>query len=125
MMEETLSNENSEEHSITPLPPNDATPTAVAVADADADTRRDWDKLKSMLSFQLKQVLLEYPEVEITSEEQNASLGETYLELVKRLDEGPNEISVIRRILEALLPPLNSHMRSGTCWCGSWVHYSN
>ncbi|KAK7853641.1 hypothetical protein CFP56_035233 [Quercus suber] len=50
--------------------------------------KHDWDKLKSMLSFQLKQVLSEYPEVKMTSEEQNASLGETYLELVKRLDEG-------------------------------------
>ncbi|XP_030934914.1 serine/threonine-protein phosphatase 4 regulatory subunit 2-B isoform X2 [Quercus lobata] len=145
MMEETPSNENSEEHSITPPPPpppppNDATPTAVAVAvadadaDADADANadhhhhentvpdpinpggvelkaeiaeeeadevkgileviastgkfwHDWDKLKSMLSFQLKQVLSEYPEAKMTSEEQNASLGETYLELVKRLDE--------------------------------------
>lgn len=47
----------------------------------------DWDKLKSMLSFQLKQVLVEYPEVKMTSEQQNASLGETYLEVVKRLDE--------------------------------------
>ena len=35
-----------------------------------------------------KKVLSEYPEVKMTSEEQNASLGETYLELVKRLDEG-------------------------------------
>ncbi|XP_050254017.1 uncharacterized protein LOC126700079 isoform X4 [Quercus robur] len=148
MMEETPSNENSEEHSITPPPPppNDATPTAVAVAVADADAGagsgadvdadanadhhhhentvpdpinpggvelkaeiaeeeadefkgileviastgkfwHDWDKLKSMLSFQLKQVLSEYPEAKMTSEEQNASLGETYLELVKRLDE--------------------------------------
>lgn len=148
-MEETPSNENSEEHSITPPPPpNDATPTAVAVADADAGAGagagagadvdadanadhhhhentvpdpinpggvelkaeiaeeeadevkgileviastgkfwHDWDKLKSMLSFQLKQVLSEYPEAKMTSEEQNASLGETYLELVKRLDE--------------------------------------
>ncbi|XP_041013096.1 serine/threonine-protein phosphatase 4 regulatory subunit 2-like isoform X2 [Juglans microcarpa x Juglans regia] len=46
-----------------------------------------WYKLKSMLSFQLKQVLLEYPESKMTSEQQNASLGETYPELVKRLDE--------------------------------------
>ena len=36
MMEETPSNENSEEHSITP-PPNDATPIAVAIAVADAN----------------------------------------------------------------------------------------
>lgn len=30
----------------------------------------------------------EYPEAKMTSEQQNASLGETYLELLKRLDEG-------------------------------------
>ena len=41
MMEETPSNENSEEHSITPPPPNDATPTAVSDADADADAGAD------------------------------------------------------------------------------------
>ena len=40
MMEETPSNENSEEHSITP-PPNDATPIAVAVAVAVADANVD------------------------------------------------------------------------------------
>lgn len=47
----------------------------------------DWDKLKSMLSFQLKQVLSEYPEAKMNPEQQNASLGETYPELLKRLDE--------------------------------------
>lgn len=47
----------------------------------------DWDKLKSMLSFQLKQVLSEYPEAKMTSEQQYASLGESYIELVNRLDE--------------------------------------
>ncbi|KAF5442392.1 hypothetical protein F2P56_035055 [Juglans regia] len=47
----------------------------------------DWYKLKSVLSFQLKQVLSEYPESKMTSEQQNASLGETYPELAKRLDE--------------------------------------
>ncbi|XP_044477879.1 serine/threonine-protein phosphatase 4 regulatory subunit 2-like [Mangifera indica] len=47
----------------------------------------DWDKLKSMLSFQLKQVLLEYPESKMTTEQQTASVGETYPELLKRLDE--------------------------------------
>lgn len=33
-------------------------------------------------------VLSEYAEAKMTTEQQNASLGETYLELVKRLDEG-------------------------------------
>ncbi|XP_039000985.1 uncharacterized protein LOC120127040 isoform X2 [Hibiscus syriacus] len=46
-----------------------------------------WDKLKSMLSSKLKLVLSEYPEAKMTVDEQNASLGETYLELVTRLDE--------------------------------------
>ncbi|KAF5930318.1 hypothetical protein HYC85_031191 [Camellia sinensis] len=47
----------------------------------------DWDKLRSLLSFRLKQVLFEYPEAKMTSEQQSAALGETYPELVKRLDE--------------------------------------
>ncbi|OMO92437.1 hypothetical protein CCACVL1_06855 [Corchorus capsularis] len=47
----------------------------------------NWDKLKSMLSFQLKLVLNEYPEAKMTTDQQNASLGETYIELVARLDE--------------------------------------
>ncbi|XP_027911391.1 serine/threonine-protein phosphatase 4 regulatory subunit 2 isoform X2 [Vigna unguiculata] len=46
-----------------------------------------WDKLKIMLSFQLKQVLSEYPEAKLTSEQQYASLGESYIELVHKLDE--------------------------------------
>ncbi|XVE72035.1 hypothetical protein DITRI_Ditri11bG0006400 [Diplodiscus trichospermus] len=67
-----------------------------------------WDKLKRMLSFQLKLVLLEYPEAKMTTEQQNASLGETYLELVTRLDEelhcfteGPP--FTLQRICEILL----------------------
>ncbi|XP_073109834.1 uncharacterized protein [Elaeis guineensis] len=50
----------------------------------------DWDMLKSLLSFRLKQVLAEYPEAQMVSgvESQQSSLsGETYPELVKRLDE--------------------------------------
>ncbi|XP_040953690.1 transcription factor GTE8 isoform X2 [Gossypium hirsutum] len=47
----------------------------------------NWDKLKSMLSFQLKLVLSEYPEAKMAIEQQNASLGETNLELVTRLNE--------------------------------------
>ncbi|GMI69013.1 hypothetical protein HRI_000570500 [Hibiscus trionum] len=68
----------------------------------------DWDKLKSMLSFQLKLVLSEYPEAKMTIDEQNASLGEIYLELVTRLDEelhcfieGPP--FTLQRICEILL----------------------
>ncbi|KAK8717680.1 hypothetical protein V6N13_044938 [Hibiscus sabdariffa] len=68
----------------------------------------NWDKLKSMLSFQLKMVLSEYPEAKMTTDEQNASLGETYLELVTRLDEelhcfieGPP--FTLQRICEILL----------------------
>ncbi|XP_010243595.1 PREDICTED: serine/threonine-protein phosphatase 4 regulatory subunit 2 isoform X3 [Nelumbo nucifera] len=47
----------------------------------------DWDVLKNLLSFQLKQVWGEYPEAEMSTDQQNSSLGETYIELVKRLDE--------------------------------------
>ncbi|XVF80766.1 hypothetical protein PTKIN_Ptkin15bG0101600 [Pterospermum kingtungense] len=68
----------------------------------------DWDKLKSMLSFQLKLVLSEYPEAKMTIDQQNASLGETYQELVTRLDEelhcfieGPP--FTLQRICEILL----------------------
>ncbi|KAG4984955.1 hypothetical protein JHK84_032880 [Glycine max] len=61
--------------------------------------RHDWDKLKSMLSFQLKQVLSEYPEARMTSEQQYASFGESYIELVNKLDEGILINSSIAKIL--------------------------
>lgn len=68
----------------------------------------DWDKLKSMLSFHLKQILSEYPEAKMTSDQQTSSLGETYPELVKRLDdalhsfiEGPP--FTLQRLSEILL----------------------
>ncbi|KAL6968432.1 hypothetical protein U1Q18_034235 [Sarracenia purpurea var. burkii] len=68
----------------------------------------DWEKLKSLLSFQLKQALSDYPEAEMSSEQQSSSLGETYPELVKRLDEallsfveGPP--FTLQRICEILL----------------------
>nr|AFK43928.1 unknown [Lotus japonicus] len=99
-----------------PVSENDAVAVAVADdADADASNHKDveqkfdvpreqvtqilqaiastgkfwheWDNLKSMLSFQLKQVLSEYPEAKVTTEEQYASLGESYFELVHKLDE--------------------------------------
>ncbi|ONI25868.1 hypothetical protein PRUPE_2G324400 [Prunus persica] len=68
----------------------------------------DWDKLKSMLSFQLKQVLSEYPEGKMADEQQIASLGETYPELVKRLDEALNSFTegppfTLQRLCEILL----------------------
>ncbi|KAK9139435.1 hypothetical protein Scep_009116 [Stephania cephalantha] len=47
----------------------------------------DWDTLKSLLSFRMKQVLAEYPESRVSIDEQNSLLGETYIELVTRLDE--------------------------------------
>lgn len=48
----------------------------------------EWEKLKSLLSSQLKQVLSEYPEVKMSIEDQKSLLGgETYEELVNRLDE--------------------------------------
>lgn len=40
-------------------------------------------------------VLSEYPEAKMTSEQQNSSLGETYSELVNRLDEGIFLIMVV------------------------------
>ncbi|XP_038904931.1 serine/threonine-protein phosphatase 4 regulatory subunit 2 [Benincasa hispida] len=67
----------------------------------------DWEKLKSMLSYQLKQVLSEYPEAKASGEQQS-TLGETFPELVKRLDEallifieGPP--FTLQRICEILL----------------------
>ncbi|KAL2329234.1 hypothetical protein Fmac_022661 [Flemingia macrophylla] len=72
----------------------------------------DWDKLKSMLLFQLKQVLSEYPEAKMTSEQQYASLGESYIELVNKLDEeltcfieGPP--FTLQRLCEILLDAKN------------------
>ncbi|XP_076948876.1 uncharacterized protein LOC143621289 [Bidens hawaiensis] len=47
----------------------------------------DWERLKSMLSRHLKQVISEYPQAKLTIEEQKISLGETHAELVKRLDD--------------------------------------
>ncbi|OAY44591.1 serine/threonine-protein phosphatase 4 regulatory subunit 2-A [Manihot esculenta] len=68
----------------------------------------DWDKLRSMISFHLKQVLSEYPEAKMTNEEQSARLGETYTELVKRLDEALHSFDegppfTLQRLCEILL----------------------
>ncbi|KAL3653787.1 hypothetical protein CASFOL_003468 [Castilleja foliolosa] len=68
----------------------------------------DWGKLRSILSYRLKQVLSEYPEAAMTSEQQTSSLGETFQELVERLDnalhsfdEGPP--FTLQRLCEILL----------------------
>ncbi|KAL5568177.1 hypothetical protein UlMin_024752 [Ulmus minor] len=68
----------------------------------------DWEKLKGILSFQLKQVLSEYPEAKMTTEQQNASLGETFPELEKRLDEALQSFDrgppfTVQRLCEILL----------------------
>ncbi|KAH8480659.1 hypothetical protein H0E87_030792 [Populus deltoides] len=64
----------------------------------------DWEKLKSVLSFQLKQVLSEYPEAKMTTKEQE----ETYQELVKKLDEALHNFEegppfTLQRLCENLL----------------------
>ncbi|XP_051143235.1 uncharacterized protein LOC127259725 isoform X2 [Andrographis paniculata] len=68
----------------------------------------DWEKLRSVLSYSLKQVLSEYPEAKMTTEQQISTLGETFEELVKRLDdalycfyEGPP--FTLQRLCEILL----------------------
>ncbi|PIN03635.1 hypothetical protein CDL12_23835 [Handroanthus impetiginosus] len=69
---------------------------------------QDWDKLKSMLSYYLKQVLSEYPETSMTSEQQTSSLGETFQELAKRLDDALHSFDegppfTLQRLCEILL----------------------
>lgn len=64
----------------------------------------DWEKLKSLLSFQLKQVLSEYPEAKMTTKEQE----ETYQDLVKKLDEALHNFEegppfTLQRLCEILL----------------------
>lgn len=73
----------------------------------------DWPMLKSLLSFRLKQVLTEYYESHIAGDigsRQNLISGETYPDLVKRLDqaldsfvEGPP--FTVQRLCEILLKP--------------------
>ncbi|KAG2239315.1 hypothetical protein Bca4012_024060 [Brassica carinata] len=69
---------------------------------------QDWEKLKGMLSWWLKKVLSEYPEAKMTDEQQKEALGETYSQLVTRLDqallsfdEGPP--FTLQRLCEILL----------------------
>ncbi|KAK4433197.1 hypothetical protein Salat_1081900 [Sesamum alatum] len=69
---------------------------------------QDWEKLRSILSYHLKQVLSEYPEAKMTIEQQIASLGETFQELVKRLDDALHSFDegppfTLQRLCEILL----------------------
>ncbi|KAG8390497.1 hypothetical protein BUALT_Bualt01G0089500 [Buddleja alternifolia] len=69
---------------------------------------QDWERLKSILSYYLRQVLSEYPEAKMTSEQQISSLGETYQELVKRLDDALHSFDegppfTLQRLCEILL----------------------
>ncbi|KAL6508226.1 hypothetical protein OROHE_021768 [Orobanche hederae] len=68
----------------------------------------DWKKLRSIMSYHIKQVCGEYPEATMTSEQQTSSLGETFEELLGRLDnalhsfdEGPP--FTLQRLCEILL----------------------
>ncbi|KAL1547348.1 serine/threonine-protein phosphatase 4 regulatory subunit 2-A-like [Salvia divinorum] len=68
----------------------------------------DWEKLRSILSFHLKQVLSEYPESNMTVEQQTSALGETFQELVKRLDDALHSFDegppfTLQRLCEILL----------------------
>ncbi|KAL8049270.1 hypothetical protein ABFX02_06G010700 [Erythranthe guttata] len=69
---------------------------------------QDWEKLKSILSYQLKQVLSEYPEAKMSGEQQRSSLQETFEELVKRLDDALRSFDdgppfTLQRLCEILL----------------------
>ncbi|KAL6909892.1 hypothetical protein ACP4OV_001551 [Aristida adscensionis] len=91
-----------------------------------ADTGKfwhDWSFLKSLLSLQLKQVwvLSEYSEAQLVNQEdgqqqQRALLGETYSELVSRLndallsfEEGPP--FTLQRLCEILLDPKGTYKK--------------
>ncbi|CAM8908787.1 unnamed protein product [Rhodiola kirilowii] len=68
----------------------------------------DWNHLRNLLSYKLKQVISEYPEASMSDEQQIFSLGETIPELVNRLDnELHNFIDgapfTLQRICEILL----------------------
>lgn len=68
----------------------------------------DWDTLKGLLSFRLKQVLADYPEAQVDRDQQSSSLGETYADLVTRLDEALSSFIegppfTLQRLCEILL----------------------
>lgn len=72
----------------------------------------EWEKLKSMLSLYLKQVLSKYPEAKMMVDQQTSALGESYVELVKRLDDALDSFAegppfTIQRLAEILLGAQN------------------
>lgn len=77
----------------------------------------DWNILKSLLSYRLKQVLAEYPEaqtVSVDGPQPSSLLGETYPELVKRLDEALSSFTegppfTLQRLCEILLNPKGTY----------------
>lgn len=80
----------------------------------------DWSFLKSLLSLQLKQVLAEYSEAQTVGQEdgqqQRSLSGETYAELVSRLndallsfEEGPP--FTLQRLCEILLDPKGTYAK--------------
>nr|GLL24446.1 serine/threonine-protein phosphatase 4 regulatory subunit 2-B [Ipomoea trifida] len=73
----------------------------------------DWDKLKSILSFHLKQVLEDYPEAKMTNELQISSLGEPFPDLAKRLDDGTSSHTFhFYSLYEFLLVLSDSHSQA-------------
>ncbi|XP_073274776.1 uncharacterized protein [Primulina huaijiensis] len=69
---------------------------------------QDWKKLKNILSYYIKQILSEYPEANMTLDQQFTSLGETFQVLVKRLDDAIRSFDegppfTLRRLCEILL----------------------
>ncbi|CAN4096690.1 unnamed protein product [Withania somnifera] len=76
----------------------------------------DWDKLKGMLSFHLKQVLSDYPEAKMTIEQQQSCLGESLPELAIRLDDALNSFAegppfTLQRLCEILLDARNIYSK--------------
>nr|XP_033513526.1 uncharacterized protein LOC104102062 isoform X5 [Nicotiana tomentosiformis] len=72
---------------------DDEVKSVIEVMAANGKYWHDWDKLKGMLSFHLKQVLSDYPEAKMTTEQQQSCLGESFPELVKRLDDALNSFA--------------------------------
>ncbi|CAN8256038.1 unnamed protein product [Cochlearia groenlandica] len=73
---------------------------------------QDWEKLKGAMSCWLKKVLSEYPEANMTGEQQKEALGEPYSELVTRLDEALLSFDegppfTLQRLCEILLAARN------------------
>ncbi|KAJ8467536.1 hypothetical protein OPV22_030088 [Ensete ventricosum] len=77
----------------------------------------EWDMLKSLLSFWMKQVLAEYPEAQMASGgglQKSSLVGETYAELAKRLDEALLSFTegppfTLQRLCEILLSPKSTY----------------